>query len=229
MCCAATPAFADAPPAEHWELLYKHGSVSLSRDDTGKLPAFKAEGVIEANLFDVLAVLSDIPHRTEWMKDLERTRIVSGDVESKVVIYEEYHLPWPVQNRDSVVESTIHQDLKELEVDVDYHEVTSNQAPVRVGIVRMPAVRGSMVFRYIDETHAYARVIIELDVGGALPKWAVKRFVKEAPVMTLDGLVKQVAATQGHYAEFIKRHVAEAHAQSQVAFQVDPRSLGGAP
>jgi len=215
--------------ADNWELQYTQDGLRVYRDDSGPLPSFKAEGEIDANLFDLMAVLADIPHRTEWMRDLKQSRIVDGDIESKVVMYEQYSLPWPCEDRDSVVESTIHADLEKLEVAVDYHEVVTNKAPVRVGIVRMPAVRGSMHFKYLDKDRSSAQVIIRLDVGGSLPTWAVKKFVKQAPVMTLQGLVKQVRATQGRYAGFVSRHVADARPIAKSPFEVDPRSLGEAP
>lgn len=220
----ALPLSAAAEP-EHWKLLYREGTLLVSRDDSGALPAFKAEGTVEANLFDLMAVLADIPRRKEWMKDLVESRIVDGAIETQVVIYEQYHLPWPCSNRDSVVESTIHQDLKKLEVAVDYHDVTSDKAPPRDGVTRMPSVRGTMLFRYLDKTHSYARVIIRLDVGGHLPQWAVNQFVKQAPVKTLSGLVREVRESQGRYADFIRTHVAEARAQAAIPFELDPRSL----
>ncbi len=220
---AAARARAEPPNPESWELLYREDGLSVSADTTQHHPRYRAEGVIEANLFDLMAVLGDIDHRTQWMGGLAETRIVDGDVEKKVVIYEQYSLPWPCSNRDSVVESVITRNYRTLEVGVEYHETLRADVPPRGGVTRMPQVRGTMYFRYIDKTHSFARLVISLDVGGRLPEWAVNRFVRKAPVLTIEGLTKQVRKTRGTYRDFVTAHVAQARLEAQVPFEAsDP-------
>jgi hypothetical protein len=154
----------------------------------------------------VLAILSDVKRRPEWVKDLVETSILEGDVESKVIIYEHFHLPWPFSDRDSVVESTITKDLERREVRVAYHDVRHDKPPVRDGIERMPKVSGNMLFRYLDPQHCFAQFTISLSVGGSLPGFIVNQVVSQAPVDTLEGLMKQVRKTSGDYREFIRRY-----------------------
>jgi len=218
-----------AAPAPTWTPLSEKDGLRISRDTSRPEPTYRAEGTVNANLFEVMAVLSDIAKRPQWVRNLSESKIVSGDVEHRVVIYERYHLPWPCEDRDSVVESTIHVDLAKLEVTVSYHQVQSPLAPVRPGVVRMPVVRGLMRFRYLDATHASAQVILGLDVGGSLPGAAVRHFVSEGPVMTLHGLVKQVKATRGQYADFIRGHAAQARTQSKIPFEIDAAAVPAHP
>jgi hypothetical protein len=205
--------------AEHWELLYREGNVRVWEDTDAERATFKAESVIDAHLFDVLAVLSDTARRPQWVGDLDESRIVAGDIQTKVVIYERFHLPWPLDDRDSMVESVITQNLKQLEVAVHYREVTHPKAPPRDGVTRMPVVRGSMFFRYVDKQHAFARIVMTLDVGGMLPDFAVQRFVRKGPARTLEGLVRQVGRTRGRYAAFVQALVELARVQAVVPFE----------
>lgn len=164
----------------------------------------------------MLAVLSDTAKRTEWVKDLEESQILQGDIQTRVVIYERFHLPWPLNDRDSAVESIISQNFKKLEVSVRYHEVKHPKAPLRAGVTRMPVVRGSMYFRYVDAQHCFARIVMTLDVGGMLPDFAVNRFVRKGPAMTLEGLVRQVGRTRGKYAAFVRNLREQAQLQSEI-------------
>ena len=215
----AAGARAAAPAAEHWALIYKQGALGIYQEVSQGQPTYKAEGIVAANLFDLLAVLSDIGRRPQWVENLKESRILEGNVDSKVVIYEEYHLPWPCQNRDSVVESVIHQNLAKLEVAVDYHEVTNPKAPPRAGVTRMPVLHGSMLFRYVDRTHSFARVIIGMKVGGDLPDWAVNHFARQAPLLPIEGLLRQVKRSRGQYDAFIRLHEAEARKVCEIPFE----------
>lgn len=203
--------------AEPWELVYREGELSVYHDVTQPRPTYKGEGIVEANLFELLAVLSDVGKRIHWVKDLKESQILEGSVETKVIIYEQFHLPWPCDNRDSVVESVIKQDLKKLEVSVEYHEVSHPKTPARDGVIRMPVARGNMFFRYLDEKHSFARFVLGLDVGGHLPEWLVNYVVRKSPIVTLEGLLRQVNQTRGEYRDFIRTH------------QTRARDAGGLP
>jgi hypothetical protein len=222
-----------APPvgparAEGWELLYQRGDLRVYEEASGKLRTFKAEGTIAANLFDVLAVLSDTDRRSEWVRDLAESRLVEGDVQSRVVIHERFDLPWPCNDRDSVVESVIAPDFRNLELSVRYHEVAHVAAPLQDGVTRMPVVRGSMYFRYVDEDRSFARIVMTLDVGGLLPGFVVNYFVRNAPATTLDSLLRQVERTRGQYAAFVSKVVESARAQAERAFEA-PAALPPRP
>jgi hypothetical protein len=211
----------DASAVDPWKLAFRKGTVAVYTDDSQALPRYKAEGLIDANIFDLLAVLADVGRRPQWVRNLVEIRWLAGDVESLVTFYEQYYLPWPCNNRDSVVESTITKDNKRLTVSVDFHEVVRPDAPVRSGVTRMPAVRGSLFFQYVDKGHSYARLVMSIDVGGQLPGWAVKHYVREAPVMTMEGLAAQVKRTRGLYRDFVRAHVAEARREAEIPFEVD--------
>lgn len=217
----ATWTLADADADYTWKPLYRHGKLEVFRDPSQKRLTYKAEGNIDANIFDLMAVLSDVGRRVEWVKDLVESQILEGKVDTQVVIYEQFYLPWPASNRDSVVESVIKPDLVNLEVAVVYHEVPHAAAPPRSRVVRMPEVRGSMFFRYVDDKQSFARFIISLDSGGALPTWLVNIFAKQAPVVSLEGLLKQVSKTKGNYKEFIQEHVSQAREKSKISFQYE--------
>ncbi|HUB10058.1 MAG TPA: START domain-containing protein [Myxococcales bacterium] len=214
----ATPVRAAEPS---WKLAYQHRGLSVYQDGTDSKPSYMIEGVIDANLFSVLAVLADVAHRSEWVRDLKESRIVEGDVEKAVVIYEHYHLPWPCHDRDAIAYSQIAEDDSQLSVTVTYHEVTRADIPPRPGIVRMPSTRGSMFFRYLDKGHCFARVLVRLDVGGRLPGFIVNWVARAVPAITVDSLLARVKATRGRYDGFVRAHAATARLHTKMPFDVD--------
>lgn len=85
-------------------------------------------------------MISDVSRRKEWLPDVTLSRILEGDIESRVVIYERINMPWPVKNRDCVVESVITKDFNRGEVVVTYKQVTHKEVPPGPGYVRILVV-----------------------------------------------------------------------------------------
>lgn len=220
--CACVAATAAAAEPGSWKLAYRHHGLSVYQDGSDSKPSYMIEGIIDANLFSVLAILADVGHRTEWVRDLKESRIVDGNVEKAVVIYERYHLPWPCRDRDALVYSEIFEDDANLAVTVKYHEVVRADVPPRPGVVRMPATRGSMFFRYVDRGHSFARVVVRLDVGGRIPGFIVNWVARQVPAITVDGMLRRIQATRGKYDAFVRAHADLARQRTRIPFEVEP-------
>ena len=191
--------------ADSWTLLYQEEGIIVF-EDGGNPPSYKAEGTLAADQFELLAVLADIPRRTEWVNQLVETRAVEGDPESEVLMYSRFNLPWPVADRDSTIRSKINVDYERREVRVRFHTVEKASLPPKDGIVRVPLAKGEFFIKAKEPQSVFVRYQLTMDPGGWLPEWVAKMFVKEAPVRTLRALAKQVEQTRGQYRDFIHRH-----------------------
>ena len=54
------PANADTDSATNWKLIYQDNGLSLFEDTSRAVPSYKGEGVVSANLLELLANVSDI-------------------------------------------------------------------------------------------------------------------------------------------------------------------------
>lgn len=195
---------APAETKKKWTFLWAEDGIRMYRAEDAALPTFKAEGTIPVNFLDLLAVISDVSRRVEWVPEILESRILEGNVESRVIIHEKFNLPWPVNDRDCVVESIIRKDFEKRTVTVTYRQVTHPLGPAADGFIRIPIVTGRMQYSYIDDRHTAARYETTLDVGGSLPGWMVELAIKKAPLMTLQAAVAQVNKTQGQYETFVR-------------------------
>ena len=188
-----------------WSYLYKRGNLLVYKEKAHS-NAYLAEGKIPENFFEVLAVASDIKRRSEWVPNLKDSRIVEGDLESKVILYEEFALPWPAKNRDVVLECLITKDYKNKKLRIVFKNISHKTEAPRKGVIRVPETKGEMSFSFIDEKTTYASYHIKLDAGGSLPGFIVNFFVKKAPLKALQNLMKQIKKTRGSYTEFVQKH-----------------------
>jgi hypothetical protein len=203
ICCMGVGARAGVGPPK-WKFLYLEDHIKMYEAQGTDLPTFKAEGVIPVNLLDLLAVIADVPRRPEWLQDIEVSRIIEGNVESRVVIYEIFNMPWPLKDRDALVESNIYKDFEKGTVSVTFQQIELPSVPPVDGMVRIPVVEGVMTYRYVDEEHTAATYEATLDVDSSLPDWIIELAVRRVPIYTLQAVTQQVQRTRGQYAAFVR-------------------------
>ena len=77
---AATTAF-----AENWTFLYREAGIEVYASGASP-PTYKAQGNLDVDVVDILAVFSDIPRRSEWVRNLEESRAVFDNHEDRVLV-----------------------------------------------------------------------------------------------------------------------------------------------
>lgn len=190
-----------------WQHLYTQDGIAAYRAaGNAPIPRFKAEGTIEGNLYEVLAVMNDMPRRVEWVENLKEIKLVSGIPEKQFRIYSRLDLPWPLSDRDSLIDASVTIDYSQQDVLIDFHDVTDPAVPVREGIVRVPHTKGLTHMKLVNDTTITVSYEIEFDSGGALPDWVVKMFTQDVPLKTIKALKLQVKKTRGTYDEFVRHH-----------------------
>jgi len=188
-----------------WQPLLTQDGVSVEERNTpGRtLPELRATVEIDAGIFEVLAVIADVPRQTEWMHDCEesrRIRVEPGDVS---LIYNRTGAPWPVSDRDAVLRTQASLLAPLQHVEVSFANVEDPSTPPIDGIVRMPRLVGGYDLVAISPTRTRVTYLLDIDPGGSLPAFAVTRTTRDTPLHTLLGLRKQVGATRGAYTDFV--------------------------
>ena len=188
-----------------WRPLVTQDGVSVvERDSPGRaLPELEAKVEIDAGIFEVLAVIVDVPNQTKWMHDCVEARFVRRDPADVAVIYNRTAQPWPVSDRDVV----LHTEVVLLEpgkrAAVRFANVEDAGAPPVDGVVRMPRLAGVWDLVALSPTRTRVTYRLDADPGGSLPTWATARFSRNTPLQSLIGLRNRVFATQDQYTEFV--------------------------
>ncbi len=193
---------------EQWKFLYEKENIQVyqSADKVNDLIMYKAEGVIDLNIYELVAVLTDIPRRIEWIDSLLEIQLLEGDSTSHGVLFSVFDLPWPFADRESIVEAVGAADYQSKSVALEFRTVLRNEIPVGKGRIRVPFASGQHSMRYLDDDHTHMTVQMQMNPGGRLPVWIANMFIKKAPIKTMKSLKKQVIRTRGDYDDFIELH-----------------------
>ncbi|HEY3353254.1 MAG TPA: START domain-containing protein [Polyangia bacterium] len=202
---AAVPARARAD--EPWERVLQEDGITVTKRDVPArgFPTFRAVGMIQAPLFDVLAIIGDVPRYPDWQVNCMAARQLKKINELEYLVYSRVHAPWPVADRDAVYHSNIHVDVRgNLVVDVRFRGVKSELAPPVKGVVRMEKIRGHFKLTAVAPDKTLMDYQVDADPGGAIPAWLAKWTSRRLPLDTIKTMRARVKKTRGSYAERIK-------------------------
>lgn len=186
----------------------KEGIVAQRREVEGSpLHEFQGTGVVEAPLSLVFAVIRDADRRTEWMSDCVGSHLIANEPDSNQISYNRTQAPWPVADRDVVLQGGVHIDVKKREVRLPFSELEHPKQPPVPGVVRMPFLRGHwrLVPQGVNATLVEYRV--HANPGGALPGFVVNWVSQKLPFVTLKNLREQVK--KDPYTEVVRRFEAK--------------------
>ena len=192
----ATAAF-----SKDWTFLYKKDGIEVFTDD-GMPPTYRAEGVLDVDIVDIIAVFSDVPRRTEWVRYLGESRVITENHVDKVWVYSRYRLPWPANDRDSLIETRYTKDFKTGELTVRFNTIEVNGEPPRKGIVRVPKADGTLSLKVLGPGKTFVRYEVNLDQGGWLPLWICNHFIRDAPLQMLQAMRRRIIEKKEFYRGF---------------------------
>ena len=191
-----------------WQHLATEEGIEVSQREAPDraLPVFRGTGVVEAGIYEILAVIADNARHVEWMHNCIEARVLRRESETVTYAYNRTDAPWPVKDRDVIVRSERKIIVPGQEARVTFKSVPGDDLmdPKR-GTVRMRNLDGHYKLKVLAPNRTHVEYQVDADPGGRIPAMLVKRTSKDLPLQTLKNLRKQVAETRGDYEEFLDR------------------------
>jgi hypothetical protein len=191
----AAQAFADpgTRPREDWSLERQADGIDVfTRPVEGSsIKAFKGEGIVEADVETVLAVLRDSDHFHDWFPNCPESKLL----ERQGAISYQYSVmsaPWPISERDNVFRSVLtrHPTTGRVEISVTAAPDAYPRQPDRV---RVRVANGSWQLAPTAENHTRVVFTMHLEPGGGIPDWMVNARVLSTPFEAITNLRGVVA------------------------------------
>ena len=119
----------------------------------------------------------------QWVYRCETSKVLQKTSEKHLIRYQTIVAPWPVDNRDVVVEVNFSQDEK---TKVVYQKVTAlpNYTPKVAGHVRIPEFRGTWTLTPMKNGIVEIQYELLVNPGGAIPAWLVNMAMIDGPYDT---------------------------------------------
>lgn len=183
----------------------EQGVVASKRMDKGRThPTLRGQTTVEGDILHVLAVVLDSKRATRWVRGADATAIIRDIPPTKQVVYMFTDLPWPIRDRDMVMERSVEIKKPGQEFVVHFDCAPKERGQDRSAL-RISQCASHFSLRRIDDQRTAVEYQVYLDPGGGLPSWTVGWFEKRVTVDTLARLQRQVRRTKGEYADVMKR------------------------
>jgi hypothetical protein len=197
-------------------ICYAQTDWSLKKDKdgikvyTGKLPdskfnAIKVSCKLNGSLSALTSILLQPELQSEWVIATKNTKLVKRLAPNRIYYYTIASLPWPLVNRDLVIDLWIQQDSLTKKVTIKANAIDHILPNVK-GLERVPFSQATWEVTPIGLNSIQIDYYLKINPGGGVPAWLVNLFVIKGPFETFFTLSKiiQDKRFQGQHFDFIK-------------------------
>lgn len=178
-------------PGKEWKLVSNRDGIQVYMrpgNDVSRLKTFRGVTVVPLeDQYTLAAILNDYESYPVWLHFVDSASEIGRN--SPLLRYLRFttQLPWPLSDRDAVLEARVVQTkpapLSDVSVYLDGHP---NLIPVERGYVRFPEMRGVFRMRALDKPDRVEITYeLTLDIGGYIPIWLSNIMLRDAPYFTL--------------------------------------------
>lgn len=194
----AESAVADAPQAEErdWVLITDKDGVKVYRSHTDDSPIKTFRGETDVSLEDfrsIGAIMDDYDFVSSWLHMVSEIEGFKRPSPYQREVWLTTRLPWPVSDRDVVLEVLMEQDPDTYTVRMPFRQVV--RIPEKDKYVRIPRMDGYLEFVPLEPGRIHLTIEVILDPGGRLPAWLANLILRDIPYFSLKSF-RKVANTE---------------------------------
>ncbi|MDY7068115.1 hypothetical protein PsexTeo8_46130 [Pseudomonas extremaustralis] len=185
--CGFTVLFAATAQAEDWQVAKDEDGikVSLSEIAGSKYKAYRGVTLIKAPIAKIQALQEDAVGACSWIHECKSQKLLKAQGD-KSWTYTQFKAPFPVTDRDSILEITTSK-AADGTVTRTLLEVPTYQPEVK-GYVRVAQVEGFWKLVPKGDNQTEVTYQVHTEPGGSVPSWLANKFVVDAPFNTLKAL-----------------------------------------
>lgn len=177
--------FSEKTPPNDWQLKkFENGiSVYTRLTEDSQYKELKSVFQIKTSLSGIIALLNDFESYPQWVYRCEKSKALKKDSDKHLIRYQSIIAPWPVDNRDMVLEVNSYQDEK---TKIVYQKVTClpDYVPPVAGHVRIREFRGTWTLKPLKNGIVEIDYELLVNPGGNIPAWIVNMAVVDGPYET---------------------------------------------
>lgn len=184
-----------------WKVIEERDGIVVSRRPVQDraFPRLRAVGEVRGTPYEILAVLLDVPSHVDWLPDCRVSRTLRRLGPWRYVIYTRTDAPWPVSDREAVLENEVIFLDPPLKLKVKFDAISAPDVARARGTVRMKSLSGFYSIEAIDDERSLVHYELDADPAGSLPAWLITMQSTRNPLQTLAGLRRRLHETRGQY------------------------------
>ena len=161
--------------------------------------SFRGVGVVDADIFDVYAVIFDIKNKTNLLANCGDYQLLKYKGLGNLVVYTRTQAPvFFISDRDSVLETQVKFENDKKRILANFQKTDDSIFPPVDGAVRTNAVKGGWILEAQPDGKTRLTYEVNADPGGLLPAWLVNLGSRKLPLNTIRNMREQVLETKAY-------------------------------
>jgi hypothetical protein len=164
--------------------------VYVCKTDNEQFKSLKAELTIDnTTLAELVTFLKNVNNYPKWQYNMVSAEMLKRESDNIMIIRSEIDAPWPVVNRELIVQYEMHQSAAQ-----DSLHVIAKTIPYdypKSDLIRIPFSHAEW---FVKKAGNVLKISYTLNVnpGGSLPAWLVNMALAEGPFHTFTNLKKEL-------------------------------------
>lgn len=172
--------FAGEPRQNGWELKKKENGIEVytKKSPLGNLKELRVLCELDATKEELIKTLQDIDRYNDWVYSNKKSVIIKTLTPERIIYYTQSRLPWPIKDRDLIVELTINPTPEVLNIQA---KSLPDFLPKNDGYVRVPYSLAT--WKVTQEANNKLKVdyTFSVDPGGSIPVWLTNATLAVGP------------------------------------------------
>lgn len=197
-CAAALSAAVQAVPVEGTPKLSLNKNnikVWTYPDSQNPVMMYKAETTMNVSIEQAAALVLNIDHAVDWVPFLSQMKLLSSDdKKGEFLLYMVLDFPFPLKDRDLVVQGKMSKDAKG--VITIQNKALKNGYPLNSNYVRLTQYEGDWSFQKLGPQKVKVITSGYANPEGSIPLSVVNMFVQQQPYQMLQKMKAELAKPQ---------------------------------
>jgi hypothetical protein len=163
-----------------WELKKNENGIEVytRNASTGNLKELRVLCKLDATKDELISTLQDIANYGQWVFSNKKSVILKTLNPQKIIYYTQSHLPWPIKDRDLIIELDINSTPDVLNIQA---KSIPNYLPQNSDYIRVPYSLASWHVTQAPDNKLKVDYTFSVDPGGNIPVWLVNATLAVGP------------------------------------------------
>lgn len=176
-----------------WELIKEDKGIRIysKSDPSSDFIEIKAVSQMESTVEACVALMNDVENFKNWMHATREAKLINRSGKYRYTYYLHSGLPWPAQDRDVILNLSIHRDPETKVVYTKSRNVQGVMAE-KEGIQRIQSVETS--WHFVPESEHKIKIIFHTRVlpNVKLPHWLAQQIYHRGPYHTITNMKEMI-------------------------------------
>ena len=165
---------------DQWEFKGEKDGIKLYHRKSPGFLHIKLSTSIKVPLSGIVALFSDVDHYKDWGYKMSESRLLKRVSSMENWYYARYDFPWPLDDRDIILQSKIEQDQKTRKISI-LNTPYPAYLPENKGVERIKNTTTRWSFSPGESGWVYVEQEITTDSAEGMPDWLINMTVDTGP------------------------------------------------